>query len=167
MTYGEMVRATGQAVGARDGARDALAERIRGIVRDTIETCALARVEVAGYVIEARTVEQDCSQWGDRTEYPGRRETHLLVVRGPERDLARSFGKIDLTFFDGRNMQYSRNSVTCGDAIVRPATVAMLRTIAAALPEVVARAHAERQARMTEQTRVATDANAGLDGPVC
>lgn len=167
MTYEEMVQATRQAVGGRDDARDKLAARIEKIVDDLLRDCSLSVVEVAGYRLEWEEVMQRCAQGtGWPSVYP--RETVVLITGkdGGQGNLTRSLGSLDLGYFDNHNMQRAQGPVVLaldeyaddGRIVVRPAAVKTLRAIAAALPEVAARHHAQRQHALAEQIEQATAA---------
>jgi hypothetical protein len=81
---------------------------------------------------------------------------------GADLALARSFGRVDLGFWDGHNMQHQRGPARYGSTAVRPAPVSMLRAIAAELPSVAARLHAARQATCALETEQAGEALAAL-----
>ncbi len=165
LSYNEMISATRASLDARNAARDALATRIEDVVVDLLNLCDLPAVRAGGYTIATRPVQQDCSQWSNRIAYPIRVERRALIVEGEGRALARSLGPIDLGFSDGHNYQYARGPATLEgtDTVVRPATVMMLRAVAAALPGVAADAHDARRMMLDAQAEAAAAAAAALN----
>lgn len=164
MTYAEMLAATRDAVGARDQARADLARHLKMMIDDAMSVLGVRTIEVGGYRVAWVDASAECSQWGDGSYPVVHTEMVTLITRRLQtgEDLARSFTAVNLGYWDGRNMQHQLGRAAHGGVEIRPATVAMLRTIAAALPAVIAQSLADRQQRMAAETGAAREALAAL-----
>lgn len=152
MTYQEMIETTRAAISARNAARAELAKRLEEMLDDLLRVLG-GTVVVGGYRIEwvtAVTAEAVCSEWV------------TLITAGPGGELARSFGAVDLGHFDGHNLQRQMGHATYMGRSILPATVAMLRDVAKALPAVVAQSLTDCQRRLAAETATAQETLAAL-----
>lgn len=153
--FDAVINAVRAAVDERNARRDALAARIEKIIRESAEACALDTVHVGPYRIALADVTARCSQGqGWPVIHPS--ESHWIV------NGLYSFGILDLSFFDGHNQQRQDGRACAHDAPLDPAPVKVLREIAAALPEVVARILSEREATVKREATEASEAASAL-----
>jgi hypothetical protein len=144
-----MVAAVAEQIRRRGEVRDRWAERLAQAI-EGVRAVGLGPIDVGGHRVSSETVEADCSQWGNRVDYPGRQETALLI------DRRWSFGAApDLGFSDGSNMQYQHGPTRCAGQVVRPAPVAVLSAIASELPTALAGYLAARSAEVGAEIEVA------------
>lgn len=151
-------RAVRDALAKRDDRRDALATRILDIVEPALDAARKRALDLGEIRLEYRRPAGDCSQWSNRMDYPGHKgDPELMLLVG---DDVRSFGTpTDVGFHDGRNWQIQKGptrDAKTGQRL-RPATVAQLRAVAAALPAaltallVEVREEAEAEAKAAEE----------------
>lgn len=161
-TYEEMVKGVRGALERRDSRRDVLAARVLDMIVDAAGAVRVRRVDCGeGGVVAMERVEAQCCQGGLNSGWPilTQTERHWVLLGAGDDAGVRSFGSLDLTYHDGHNLQVARTSPRlAGDgAQVRPATVAQLRALARALPEVLARLLSEAQATATAETAAADE----------
>jgi hypothetical protein len=153
-TVDAIVRAVRDALAHRDSRRDELGRRIAAIAEPAMRAARVKRLEISPTErLEYRTPVGDCSQWSNRMDYPDRSgDAYLALVVA---DRVRSLGPVpDVSFFDGHNRQDQQGptrDLSTG-ARVRPAAVAELKSVARALPGVVA--------DLLESTRLAAEREA-------
>lgn len=116
------------AVAQRNQRRDDWAKRLLTILIPIVEE--RGAVTVSGHEISKKVVSAMCSQ-GAGWPTLGNREQHILV------DDRWSFGPLDLSYFDGRNMQYQNGLPSCHGQDVRTAPIFILKNIAVGLPAMV------------------------------
>ena len=164
-TLDTIIQAVRESLSRRDSRRDVLAAKIREMTEAALEAarrCALELSEVGR--LEYRALRADCSQWSNQLDYPAHTGDPVLVLAISAE--IRALGPVpDQGFWDGSNLQSQRGEVRDDDlgTIVRPATVAQLRAVAAALPAALAALLSERQAEAESQATEADVAAALLD----
>lgn len=154
--FDEITQAVRDAIARRDSRRDVLAERLRSLAEDALDAARERQLDLgeAG-MLKYRTPVADCSQWSNRIDSPSHEDEPRLLLRPPgEGENWRSFGNLDLGYFDGSNMQHQVGPAWERESgrRIRPATVAQLRAVARHLPTELgrlldaARSRAEREA---------------------
>lgn len=161
-TFEEIVQATKKALERRDSRRDILAGRLETMIDDAADAARCRTIDVPDMgTVEIRDTAALCSQWSNGGGAWHLEKNWVLCLPGKA---PRSFGKIDLSWHDGHDLQYQRGSARDGEGgpVVRPATVAQLRALALALPEVLARLLSETRTRADAETATADDTIAVL-----
>ena len=168
-TIDEITGAVRVALSRRDERRDILARKIANLAGSVLDAARRRRIELgeAG-ILEYRTPIGNCSQWGNRMDYPDHAGEPVLMLvlpdphRSPE---VRTLGEPpDVGFHDGRNLQAQQGPTRDHDTdqVLRPATVAQLKVVATVLPAALAELLTARVADAKQQVTDADEAMAAL-----